>query len=493
MTLLEEIQNGENAVLEFKEDRPKDSVKFTKTVVAFANGKGGRLIFGIEDGTRNIVGIPKDKVFSEMDAIVNAISETCTPSISPDVKIANVEGKSLIIVDVKSCPKTPYYIKKLGMRNGTFVRIGATTRGVEEYRLKGFIAEGENLSFDKQPVRGKTVSHREVAAVCRMMTETARNNSLDDAERMAVKPMTEKWLESKELLFRKNGKLVPTYAYYIVAGIVPPGLLEPRIRCGAFRGKVKGDFYDRRDAEGPIAEQIEEAYQFVVKNMRVGTKIVNSQRQEVYELPLSAVREAICNAVFHRDYLEPSNVFVAFYDDRLEITSPGGLVKDFTIEQATSGISKIRNKGLAAALEYMKDVEGWGGGVSRYFEKCAELGLPQPSVEELDGGFFRVTFYRKRDDGERIPNANDTNDANDDTNRDANDTNVANLRSAKCECPLSDKLLEMIRATGSVTIEEMMRQCKVSRPTITRAIRVLKAGGRVRRVGGTRGYWEVLK
>ena len=58
--------------------------------------------------------------------------------------------------------------------------------------------------------------------------------------------------------------------------------------------------------------------QFVVKNMRVGTKIVNSQRQEVYELPLSAVREAICNAVFHRDYLEPSNVFVAFYDDRLD-------------------------------------------------------------------------------------------------------------------------------------------------------------------------------
>ena len=114
MTLLEEIKNGENVSLEFKEARPKDSLKFTKTVVAFANGRGGRLIFGIEDGTRNIVGIPKDKVFSEMDAIVNVISETCTPSISPDVKVANVQGKTLIIVDVKSCPKTPYYVKKLG-------------------------------------------------------------------------------------------------------------------------------------------------------------------------------------------------------------------------------------------------------------------------------------------------------------------------------------------------------------------------------------------
>ena len=490
MTLLEEIKNGESVALEFKEARPKDSLKFTKTVVAFANGRGGRLIFGIEDGTRNIVGIPKDKVFSEMDAIVNAISETCTPCISPDVKVANVQGKTLIIVDVKSCPKTPYYVKKLGMRNGTFVRIGATTRGVEEYRLKGLIAEGENLSFDKQPVRGRTVTHREVAAVCKMMTQTARSNSLDDAERMAVKPMTEKWLESKELLVRKNGKLVPTYAYYIVAGIVPPGLLEPRIRCGAFRGKTKGDFYDRRDCEGPIAEQIEEAYQFVVKNMRIGSKIVGTQRRDVYELPLESIREAICNAVFHRDYLEPSNVFVAFYDDRLEITSPGGLVKDFTIEQATSGISKIRNKGLAAALEYMKDVEGWGGGVSRYFEKCAELGLPQPKVEELDGGFFRVTFCRMRDEEESISGAGDTNRETNDTNNDTNDTNDAN--STKRGCALSDKLLKMIRANGKVTIEEMMRQCRVSRPTITRAIRGLKVAGRVRRIGGTRGVWEII-
>ena len=70
---------------------------------------------------------------------------------------------------------------------------------------------------------------------------------------------------------------------------------------------------------------------------------------------------------------------MAFDDDRLEITSPGGLVKDFTIEQAKFGISKIRNMGLAAALEYMKDVEGWGGGVSRYFEKREELGLPPPT------------------------------------------------------------------------------------------------------------------
>ncbi len=228
--------------------------------------------------------------------------------------------------------------------------------------------------------------------------------------------------------------------------------------------------------------------QFAVKTMRVGTKIVNSQRQEVYELPLSAVREAICNAVFHRDYLEPSNVFVAFYDDRLEITSPGGLVKDFTIEQATSGISKIRNKGLAAALECMKDVEGWGGGVSRYFEKCAELGLPQPKVEELDGGFFRVTFCRKRDDGKGLLDANDDNHnirskGNEDNREDNEDNN-------------EDKdalVLNAIARNPQLTVRQLAAILPISKATVERVLKSLQNKGRLRRLGGTRGHWEVLK
>ena len=417
MTLLEEIQNGENVALEFKEARPKDSLKFTKTVVAFANGKGGRLIFGIEDGTRNIVGIPKDKVFSEMDAIVNVISETCTPSISPDVKIANVQGKSLIIVDVKSCPKTPYYIKKLGMRGGTFVRIGATTRGVEEYRLKGLIIEGENLSFDKQPVRGATVSQKDVAVTCRMMTETARKNSLDDEERKAVKPMTVKWLESKELLLKRNGKLIPTYAYYIVAGRVPQGMLEPRIRCGAF------------------------------------------------------------------------------FDDRLEITSPGGLVKDFTIEQAESGISKIRNMGLAAALEYMKDVEGWGGGVSRYFEKCAELGLPPPNVEELDGGFFRVTFYRDvRVDGITQECKEDNREGKSEgKSKGMSKGKSKGISKGRNTVKSSDRIISLLAEDPTLRQNEIAERVGLSLAGVEKIMRHLRTEGKLIREGSSRnGRWKVV-
>ena len=145
----------------------------------------------------------------------------------------------------------------------------------------------------------------------------------------------------------------------------------------------------------PIAEQIHDAYAFVCKNMRVGSELVATRRRDVYELPVGSVREAICNAVFHRNYLEPSEVYVALYDDRLEITSPGGLVRDMTIEQAEHGYSKIRNDGLALALCYMKEVEGWGGGVARYFTDWTAAGLPRPKLEETPG-FFKVVFDRKK-------------------------------------------------------------------------------------------------
>ena len=102
MTLLEEIKNGENVALEFKEARPKDSLKFTKTVVAFANGRGGRILFGVEDKTGRLVGIPRDKVAAEMDAIAYTVVNTCTPSVPIDIKPTTLEGKVLIALDVKS-------------------------------------------------------------------------------------------------------------------------------------------------------------------------------------------------------------------------------------------------------------------------------------------------------------------------------------------------------------------------------------------------------
>lgn len=118
---IEEILAGESKNVEFKVQRPDKSIKYMKTVVAFANGKGGQIIFGIDDKTREVVGIPEDKVFQEIDAITNAISDSCEPTIIPDVYLQNINGKPVIVAEIRSGRQKPYYIKADGLENGVYI------------------------------------------------------------------------------------------------------------------------------------------------------------------------------------------------------------------------------------------------------------------------------------------------------------------------------------------------------------------------------------
>ncbi len=487
MTLLEEIARGETSSLEFKEARPDDSVKFTKTVVAFANGRGGRLLFGVEDGTGRLVGIPREKVAREMDALVDTIANACTPPVSVDAKPAVVDGKALIAVDVRPGAKTPYYVKSLGLRKGTFVRVGATSRQAEEHTLKSLILEGENLSFDGQVVKDATLAGGELGTACRLMTDTARRNCRNDAERAALKPMTETRLASLGLVVRKGRKVLPTYAFRIVTGGDVPDILPPCIKCGCFRGTAKGDFADRRTCEGPLVDQIDAAFEFVVRNIRVGSELVGTARRDVYELPLDAIREAICNAAFHRDYLAPSCIYVALYADRLEVVSPGGLVRDITLEDALNGFSKIRNFKIGAALEYMKEVEGWGGGVSRFRESCKAMGLRPPKVEE-EGGCFKVVFFR------RAETADETiNETGNETGDETADRTINNVRTINrtINRTIKEVVLEAIVQAPGIAGPQLMSATGRKRTVVTDALAALQREGKVEHRGSkkTGGYY----
>ena len=485
MTLIEQISQGENVALEFKEARPKDSLKFTKTVVAFANGRGGRLLFGVENGTGRIVGIPREKVAAEMDAIVDAVSNTCSPHISIDVKTAVVDGKSLIAVDVKSGEKTPYSVTALGLRKGTFMRVGATSRQVEEHTLKGLILFGDNLSFDKQEASGVAIKVADIEETCRLMTEIARRNCTMEAERREVKDMTATRLISMGLLKRKGGRFFPTYGYCIVSGLPTEGILLPQIKCGVFRGVTKGDFIDRRTCAGGIVSQIDEAYQFVLRNIRVGTELVGTARRDVYELPIDAIREAICNAVFHRDYLSPSCVYVAIYDDRLEVISPGGLVREMTIEDARNGFSKLRNHAVGAALEYMGEVEGWGGGVSRYFEACGKMGLPPPVISE-ESATVKVTFFRER----RMLSSEKADVKSKEKGKEKGKEKSKEKGKEKSK----EKILLVLERHPEWTAAELAQEIGLSRSGIEKNLRQLKDEGRLCRSGADKGgFWQVVE
>lgn len=125
---IEEIMAGESKNVEFKVQKPKDSFKYVKTVVAFANGEGGRIIFGVDDKSREVVGIPKEILFSEIDAITTAISDSCEPIIIQDVYLQTIEGKTVIVTEISPGRQRPYYVKSMGIREGTYIRVSGTSR-----------------------------------------------------------------------------------------------------------------------------------------------------------------------------------------------------------------------------------------------------------------------------------------------------------------------------------------------------------------------------
>lgn len=185
-----------------------------------------------------------------------------------------------------------------------------------------------------------------------------------------------------------------------------------------FKGTIKEVFVDRREYAGPLWEQIDEAFQFVLRNIHLGATIVGIYRQDVYEIPPDAIRELIINAVVHRSYLDHGTIQVAVYDNRLEITSPGKLPMGQTVERMKEGYSKIRNEALAHAFSYMNLIEHWGSGIPRIIGKVKKAGLREP---EFIGGEvdLRINIYRDQSN-----QSNDTVDLND-RGSDLNDPNSA--------------------------------------------------------------------
>ena len=405
MMTIEEILAGESKNVEFKENLPEKSIKYMKSVVAFANGTGGKIIFGIADKTREVVGFDKEDVFKKMDAIANAVSDSCEPAIIPDITLQTVDGKTVIVVEVSEGRQRPYYIKALGRDGGVYVRVAGTTRLADEYMVKELLFEGSNRYYDQALCTGLNVTDEDIDVLCKAMKEQAVKNARTEEQKAAIKDVGRQQLRSWGILIERDGKDYPSNAFAILTG---NGGLHVATQCGVFKGTTKAVFVDRREYTGPLWEQIDEAFQFVLRNIHLGATIVGIYRQDVYEIPPDAIRELIINAMVHRSYLDHGTIQIAVYDNRLEITSPGKLPMGQTMERMKEGYSKIRNEAIAHAFAYMNLIEHWGSGIPRIIDKVKAAGLREP---EFIGGEvdLRINIYRGQVDG--TVDLNDLNNA----------------------------------------------------------------------------------
>jgi len=196
-------------------------------------------------------------------------------------------------------------------------------------------------------------------------------------------------LEKLELI--KDRK--PTWAAILLFHKHPQRFLsQAMIHCGKFKEETM--VIDDRMIEGPIIEQIEEAMDFIRKNMNVQFVMTGKPaREEVWDYPLEALREAVINAVCHRDYTAPSNTEVRIRDDELIVWNPGGLPPGLTVEDLYKPHpSVLRNKGIGGIFYDMGLIEQWGSGIDKMRKACQKAGIPEPKFEEKQG--FRVIFRK---------------------------------------------------------------------------------------------------
>jgi len=246
-----------------------------------------------------------------------------------------------------------------------------------------------------------------------------------------------------------------------------------------------------------LEEQIEEAFQFVLRNIHLGATIVGIYRQDVYEIPPDAIRELIINAAVHRSYLDHGNIQIAIYDDRLEITSPGKLPMGQTLDRMKEGYSQIRNEALAYAFSYMNLIEHWGSGIPRIIGKVKAAGLLEP---EFIGGEvdLRINIYRKQANDNGTKNGvNTAINGTDDIDSGVNGVKNGVDEAAYAGKALSDqvqKLLKMIAENPTETQAQYAEKLGVSKRTVSRIFMELKEQGILEQQGSRRKVkWIVLK
>ncbi|MBP5436040.1 putative DNA binding domain-containing protein [bacterium] len=485
---IEDMIRGESKNTEFKEILPSNSEKYAKTIVAFANTQGGKLIIGVADQTRKIVGVDEANLFQTMDSISNAISDSCEPQLVPDIEPYTIDKKTIIIVSVAPGPHRPYYLKSKGRDRGTYIRVGATTRLALPEKIKELELEGAKISWDELTCIGYSVTEKAIKKLCSDMNRYRKEMVEHGGRAEKLPTVTRTNLENWNVLKKTDEGYLASNAFALLTGTHFP---YSKTQCAVFAGTERGEFIDKQDYTGPLYEQIEGAYAFVLRNIRRSAKVEGLIRREGHELPPDAIREMIINAHCHRNFLDEACIQVALYDDRLEVTSPGGLCYGLTLEEALSGRSRQRNRAIAEVFSQMGLIEAWGNGLKSIAKSAKEYHLPSPEFIEMPET-FRVNLYR---------NATSVMTSNVGNTASAMTSNVGNTASAMTsnvsEKELNEtqkKILSLLSLNPSSSSADIAKQIGVSKRSIERNINSLKAIGVLLRHGNTKNStWEVVK
>jgi predicted HTH transcriptional regulator len=288
-----------------------------------------------------------------------------------------------LIEEIKD-PKSGYIYK-------TFNDV-ADLKGCVRNSLVDFLDE-ENV-FIKDPfdlLISKNATYNDINED--LVIDFLKNRAIKQNVEVPIISVKDFLVKTIKVVKEEDGLLKPTHTAILFFSDNPQEFIpQSSLKMARFRGNVRIEFLDSTEIFGPFYKMLDEMEIFFKRNTRLANKIVEFKRVDIPEYPFEAIREAVVNALAHRDYLrEGANVQIDIFDDRIEVTSPGGLLPGLNIKKL-EGSHETRNKKICEIFHETKDMERFGTGIGKMKNYMKSHGLKSPEFSE-PGDFFRVTFY----------------------------------------------------------------------------------------------------
>lgn len=355
--------NKESMTTEFKREYTED---IKKTVISFANTEGGKILIGVDDDGA-IVGV--NDADGTMLQVTNAIRDAIRPDVTMFVlcETKELEGKMIVSVNVQKGTACPYYLAGKGIRpEGVFVRQGSSTVPATESAILKMIKETGGDNYET--------------------TRSLKQELTFESAQMAFK--------DENIKFGKEQKrtlgIIGEDGAFTNLGLLLSDQCVHTVKLAVFEGSSKTVFRDRAEFLGSLLKQINDVYEAIDRHNRTRAEFSGLKRIEMRDYPTDAVREALLNAIVHRDYSYSGSTLISIFDNRIEFVSLGGLPKGIAYSDMMLGVSVPRNNKLADVFYRLHLIEAFGTGMPKIME-CYRGQKAQPTIDISDNA-FKITL-----------------------------------------------------------------------------------------------------
>lgn len=362
----------ESKTTEFKREYT-DDLKYA--VVAFANTDGGKIYIGINDDG-SVQGI--ENADGTMLRITNMIRDVVRPDVTmfTECGIERIDGKTVIILTVQRGTARPYYLSGKGVRpEGVYIRQGASSVPASETAILNMIKETSGDRYEDARSLNQQLTFEKATDYF-----TKRNLPFGEQQKRTL-------------------KIIGSDGTYTNLGMLLSDQCVHTVKLAVFEGSKKSVFRDRKELDGSLLAQLEDAYAYIDQFNRTRAEFEGLDRIDKRDYPPEALREALLNAMTHRDYSFSGSTLISIFDDRIEFVTIGGLVRGLTFNDIMLGVSALRNQNLANVFYRLKLIEAYGTGILKINESYSDCDV-KPLFEVTDNA-FKITLPNINYAGER--------------------------------------------------------------------------------------------